>query len=217
MNDEGSVAQIRARTNYFPNLVPSVPDSYHRLMDGTLLDIGGRSWRCISGYGHAPEHIALYCEDLALLIGGDMMLPRISTNVSVYEQEPEADALKLFLDSIDKFKPLPLDTLTLPAHGKPFTGLHVRIEQLHTHHRERLAEVMQACEAGPQRSGCGAGTVQARTGLAPDDFCHGRGGGALASAVVPEKTTPHSGRRWCVPIQPGGLSHLFTKAARSGL
>jgi hypothetical protein len=26
----------------------------------------------------------------------------------------------------------------------------VRIEQLHTHHRERLAEVMQACAAGPQ-------------------------------------------------------------------
>ena len=150
MNDEGSVEQVRARTNYFPNLVPSVPDRYHRLMDGTVLEIGGRHWRCISGYGHAPEHIALYCEDLAVLIGGDMMLPRISTNVSVYEQEPEADALKLFLDSIDKFKPLPTHTLTLPAHGKPFTGLHVRIEQLHTHHRERLAEVMQACEAGPQ-------------------------------------------------------------------
>ena len=39
MNDEGSVDQVRARTNYFPNLVPSVPDSYHRLMDGTVLEL----------------------------------------------------------------------------------------------------------------------------------------------------------------------------------
>ena len=145
LNDAESVASIRARTNYFPSLVPSMPESYHRMMDGSVLHIGGRSWRCISGYGHAPEHIALYCDELQVLIGGDMMLPRISTNVSVYEQEPEANALKLFLDSIDKFRPLPEATLTLPAHGKPFTGLHTRITQLHDHHRDRINEVMQAC------------------------------------------------------------------------
>ena len=145
LNDPESVASIRARTNYFPSLVPSMPESYHRMMDGTVLHIGGRTWRCISGYGHAPEHIALYCDALQVLIGGDMMLPRISTNVSVYEQEPEANALKLFLDSIDKFRTLPEDTLTLPAHGKPFTGLHTRITQLHDHHRERINEVMHAC------------------------------------------------------------------------
>ena len=147
LNDPESVAKIRARTNYFPSLVPSMPESYHRMMDGTVLHIGGRTWRCISGYGHAPEHIALYCDELQVLIGGDMMLPRISTNVSVYEQESEANALKLFLDSIDKFRALPEATLTLPAHGKPFTGLHTRITQLHDHHRERINEVMQACAA----------------------------------------------------------------------
>ena len=74
-----------------------------------------------------------------------MMLPRISTNVSVSEVEPEANALRQFLDSIDKFLALPSDTLTLPSHGKPFTGLHIRIRQLHQHHRDRLAEVMQLC------------------------------------------------------------------------
>ena len=111
--------------------------------------IGERDWTCISGYGHAPEHIALFTEDGNVLIGGDMMLPRISTNVSVYESEPEADSLRLFLESIDKFADLPPDTLTLPSHGKPFRGLHERIRQLHDHHRDRLAEVMQACTARP--------------------------------------------------------------------
>ncbi|OYU44187.1 MAG: Zn-dependent hydrolase [Burkholderiales bacterium PBB4] len=149
LNDPETIRQIRARTNYFPSLVPSVPEDYHRLLDGKVFDIGGRSWRCISGYGHAPEHMALYCDGLNVLIGGDMMLPRISTNVSVYEQEPEANSLVLFLNSIDKFKSLPEDTLVLPSHGKPFTGLHTRIQQLHEHHRDRLAEVMDACSARP--------------------------------------------------------------------
>ena len=119
------------------------------MQDGDLLSIGQQSWRCISGYGHSPEHISLYCETLGVLIGGDMMLPRISTNVSVYEQEPEANALQLFLDSIDRFASLNANTLTLPSHGKPFTGLHERIRQLHEHHRERLDEVMEACTAKP--------------------------------------------------------------------
>jgi glyoxylase-like metal-dependent hydrolase (beta-lactamase superfamily II) len=111
--------------------------------------IGARPWTCISGYGHAPEHISLYCAELGVLIGGDMMLPRISTNVSVFDIEPEANPLQLFLQSIDKFGHLPADTLTLPSHGKPFTGLHQRIAQLHAHHRDRLAEVMQACAEKP--------------------------------------------------------------------
>ncbi len=149
MSNPDDLAQIRARTNYFTNLVPAVPRSFNRMQDGDVLQIGGHDWACISGYGHAPEHIALHCGARKILIGGDMMLPRISTNVSVHDNEPEANPLKQFLDSIDKFQWLAPDTLTLPAHGKPFTGLHVRIRQLHDHHNDRLAEVMQACEAKP--------------------------------------------------------------------
>lgn len=149
--DPEALDKIRGRSSYYVNLVPSVPRSYVRMQDGDQLRIGGRKWRCISGYGHAPEHIALACEADKLLIGGDMMLPRISTNVSVYDGEPEANALQQFLDSLDKFLPLAEDTLTFPAHGKPFKGLHVRVAQLHAHHREHLARVMQACASeGPR-------------------------------------------------------------------
>jgi glyoxylase-like metal-dependent hydrolase (beta-lactamase superfamily II) len=126
-----------------------MPGQYRRMQDGDTLTVGGRPWKCISGYGHTPEHISLYCTELGLLIGGDMMLPRISTNVSVYDQEPEANPLRQFLDSIDRFGPLDADTLTLPSHGKPFTGLHRRIQQLHEHHAERLNEVLAACAEQP--------------------------------------------------------------------
>jgi glyoxylase-like metal-dependent hydrolase (beta-lactamase superfamily II) len=149
LSDPESLAKIRGRASYYPSLVPSVPSEYRRLYDGLLVPIGGHHWRCISGYGHAPEHMALHCEALGVLISGDMVLPRISTNVSVYDQEPEADSLTLFLDSLEKYLPLPTTTLVLPSHGKPFTGLHERIQQLKDHHRDRLAEVRQACGEKP--------------------------------------------------------------------
>ena len=153
--DPDSLDKIRARSNYFPTLVPSVPRQFRRMMDGDTLRIGGQTWNCISGHGHAPEHIALHCAELRVLIGGDMMLPRISTNVSVYDIEPESNPLKQFLESIDKFRALDPDTLTLPSHGKPFTGLYQRIAQLHAHHRDRLAEVLEACA----QSACSAADV----------------------------------------------------------
>ncbi|MBI3229074.1 MAG: MBL fold metallo-hydrolase [Burkholderiales bacterium] len=105
-------------------------------------------WRTICGFGHSPEHVALYCEALKMLISGDMVLPRISTNISVFALEPEANPLQLYLDSLHYFDNLPEDTLVLPSHGKPFIGLHARIAQLREHHAQRLAEVEQMCVTG---------------------------------------------------------------------
>ena len=109
--------------------------------------IGEHSWRVITGFGHSPEHASLYCEALKVLISGDMVLPRISTNVSVFAVEPEGNPLQQYLDSLGKFADLPDDTLVLPSHGKPFRGLHTRIAQLRAHHDARLAEVRRRLRA----------------------------------------------------------------------
>ena len=145
--DPALLAQMQSRKNYYPTLVPAVPLAYTRMQDGQLVAIGDHEWRVITGFGHAPEHASLYCAGLNVLISGDMVLPRISTNVSVFAVEPEANPLTLYLDSLDKFSDLPDDVLVLPSHGKPFIGLHTRIAQLKQHHAERLAEVMDACRA----------------------------------------------------------------------
>jgi glyoxylase-like metal-dependent hydrolase (beta-lactamase superfamily II) len=139
------LAQMQTRRNYFPSLVPAVPQSYTRMQDGQQIAIGAQHWRVITGFGHSPEHAALYCEALGVLISGDMVLPRISTNVSVFAVEPEGNPLQLYLDSLAKFDALPADTLVLPSHGRPFRGLHTRIAQLRAHHVARLAEVVDAC------------------------------------------------------------------------
>ena len=154
--DANAIAQIRERAGLFASMVPRMPAAYRRLMDADLVPAGsteapaGRHpWRCIAGYGHAPEHIALYNQALGVLISGDMLLPRISTNISVSHHEPEADPLAMFLASLDRLRELPADTLVLPSHGKPFQGLHARIDQLFAHHADRLAEVLTACRQTP--------------------------------------------------------------------
>lgn len=149
LQGEESLNKIRQRSNYYPTMVPALPASYRRMMDGDVLHIGGNKWVCHAGYGHAPEHIALHCPALKVLISGDMVLPRISTNVSVIDLEPEANPLPLYLNSVESMKALPEDALVLPSHGKPFEGLHTRIQQLQTHHDDRLAEVIDACTAAP--------------------------------------------------------------------
>ncbi|HJV61098.1 MAG TPA: MBL fold metallo-hydrolase [Albitalea sp.] len=150
LTDPASVEKIKARSNYYASMVPQVPKRFRRLLAGDTLRIGEHDWSCHVGYGHAPEHISLHCPSLGLLVSGDMVLPRISTNVSVIDLEPEANPLPLYLASIARLRALPADTLVLPSHGRPFRGLHRRIEQLEAHHDERFAELLQACRTGPR-------------------------------------------------------------------
>jgi glyoxylase-like metal-dependent hydrolase (beta-lactamase superfamily II) len=147
--DPEALDKVRARRNYYSSMVPSVPSAFRRLMDGQRLAIGQADWQAIAGFGHAPEHIALHSASQGVLISGDMVLPRISTNVSVIDIEPEADPLALYLASIQRLRALPPDTLVLPSHGKPFVGLHQRIDQLKGHHDDRLAEALAACRERP--------------------------------------------------------------------
>lgn len=153
MHDPEMVAKVAQRKSYYPSMVPTVPQAYRRLQDQQTVQIGQRPWRVITGFGHAPEHVTLYsagtAANLPLLISGDMVLPRISTNVSVFAIEPESNPVQQYLDSLKKYGDLSPQTLVLPSHGKPFRGLHTRINQLQQHHHERLTEVLTAC-ATPQ-------------------------------------------------------------------
>ena len=141
-----SLKKMIARGNNYRLVVPEFPHRYRRIMDGDELRIGGRGWRVIMGYGHAPEHAALYCSELGVLISGDMVLPKISPNISVWPIDPDGNPLKQYLDSLERYAGLPNDTLVLPSHGLPFRGLRERIEQLEEHHLQRFEVLHEACE-----------------------------------------------------------------------
>lgn len=140
---------IEAREHLYPRGVPTVPRAHQRMRDRDLIRIGAHTWRVIVGHGHSPEHASLHCEKLGVFIAGDMLLPRISTNVSVWPAEPEADPVGDFLDSLTHYAALQAHTLVLPSHGLPFYGLHARVEALREHHRGRLERLLKAC-ATPQ-------------------------------------------------------------------
>jgi glyoxylase-like metal-dependent hydrolase (beta-lactamase superfamily II) len=136
---EDALTHYRERFGGFGKAVYTLPDSYHRVAEGETLSIGAHSWRAVIGRGHSPEHLCLYSPQLRLLISGDQVLPRITSNVSVYPTEPDANPLRDWLESLAAIKrQVPDDVLVLPSHNEPFRGLHARLDVLISGHEERL-------------------------------------------------------------------------------
>ncbi|WP_051785882.1 MBL fold metallo-hydrolase [Endozoicomonas numazuensis] len=144
--DESAMEHLRKGTSGISKMVEPLPGSFRRLENGQTLVIGEQEWRIIVGYGHSPEHACLYCESLNILISGDQVLPKITPNISVNSTEPEADALKVFLETLEQLKQLPEDTLTLPAHNDPFLGLHTRLQAMIDHHQENVDRLAELCK-----------------------------------------------------------------------
>lgn len=149
--DAERLAKFEKRGSGYRKAMPALPDYYQRIKAGDVLTVDGREWRIIIGHGHAPEHMSLYCAELGVLISGDMLLPRISTNISVFAATPDADALGWYLESLDELAGnIPEKTLVLPSHGLPFYGVQDRVAALHAHHADRLRALESSCEQAPQ-------------------------------------------------------------------
>ena len=150
--DEDALENYKARFGGFGKAIYQLPDSFRRLNDGEEFQIGGRTWRIVPGNGHSPDHACLYCPELKLLISGDQVLPRISSNVSVHPTEPDADPLSDWMSSCAKVKAaVPDDVLVLPAHNDPFHGLHARLDHLINGHERSLRRLQKAL-AEPKRA-----------------------------------------------------------------
>ena len=150
--DEEALETYRARFGGFGRALHALPDSFQRLSDGDEIEIGGRIWQVVVGSGHSPEHACLWQPDLDVIITGDQVLPRISSNVSVFPTEPDADPLTDWLASLARIKArVPEDVLVLPAHNEPFYGLHARIDHLIAGHERGLVRLQEMlCE--PKRA-----------------------------------------------------------------
>jgi glyoxylase-like metal-dependent hydrolase (beta-lactamase superfamily II) len=144
-SDDQITAEQAKGWGRFAKVIFPLPPSYLRMMDGDILNFGGHEWRVVVGSGHSPEHACLWNEAAGVLVSGDQVLPRISSNVSVNLSEPEANPLKDWLDSIDMLlEKLPDDLIVCPAHGEPFRGLHTRLRALRDEHHMRLDRLAEA-------------------------------------------------------------------------
>ncbi len=146
------IISFQKRFGRFGMVVSDLSDSYRRLQHGDRIDIGDHTWEVLVGRGHSPEHATLFNRKLNCVISGDQILPTISSNVSVWPTEPQADPLGDWFDTLRDFKRyLPADVLVLPAHGKPFRGAHVRLDELIAEHETGLDKLIDLC-AQPRRA-----------------------------------------------------------------
>ncbi len=176
----------------FARAVSRLPSSHVRLDDGAHVPIGKRIWQVLTGGGHTPEHACLVDHHNGVIIAGDQILPRITSNVSLMDIEPDADPLGEWLRSIAKFHAaLPPDMLVLPAHGEPFTGVHVRLDKLASGHHMQLDALEEALRKKEMRAVDTFGLLFAR---AIDDSVSGR---ATGEAQAHLRHLERTGRAKC--------------------
>ena len=148
------IERYRAEFGRFGKAVSPLPQSYARLSDGDVLTIGADDWTVVVGSGHSPEHVCLWRRSDDVFIAGDQILPRISSNVSVWPTEPLQDPLDDWMQSLDRLEALlPEATFVLPSHGEPFYGVGERLRALRRGHEvslkrleRRLAEPRRAID-----------------------------------------------------------------------
>jgi glyoxylase-like metal-dependent hydrolase (beta-lactamase superfamily II) len=142
--NDAQLELYRSRFGGFGRGLQALPEAFERLADGDVLSINGEAWRVIVGCGHSPEHACLLRESDHVFISGDQVLPRITSNVSVWPTEPRADPLGDWLNSLAKLeREVPADALVLPAHGEPFRGVHERLRYLAQGHERGLTRLLR--------------------------------------------------------------------------
>lgn len=150
-DERGAGEPRRHSRNEYLNRVTPLPLEFLRLVMADVIEIGTRSFRVMTGEGHAQEQVMLYCEDEKLLFSADQVIERISPNISVFEGDPHGDPLGHFLRSLRLMRSeLPDDVLVLSGHRRPFYGLHSRCAELEVHHEERCDLIRDACATAPR-------------------------------------------------------------------
>ena len=142
---ETDIATYRDLGNDYRGLVTPIPVTYSRITKETEFRIGDRLWRPIFGSGHSPDHVTLHCERDRLLLGGDMLLPRITPIIAVWWQEPDGNPLSDYLAFLGTLGNVADDVLVLPSHNRPYREIRTRITDLGRHHAMRLELTCTAC------------------------------------------------------------------------
>jgi len=120
--------------------------SFIYLEDGDTLSMGDYHFKCVETPGHTNGHMCLYEPQSKVFMAGDHLLNEITPGIHGFTHE---NPLKDYLSSLDKVAALDV-RLVLPGHGSVFGNRKGRIEDLKTHHEERVREVISILEESPK-------------------------------------------------------------------
>jgi glyoxylase-like metal-dependent hydrolase (beta-lactamase superfamily II) len=139
-------ARLLGAGHDYLRMLTGLPRTFRRLIAGETIVIGGRHWQILTGGGHSPEQVMLYCSADRLFLAADQIMVRISPNISVQAMDPEGDPLGIYLRSLDHLRATVVDdALVLPGHHLPFYGLRQRADELLRHHDSRCMAILEAC------------------------------------------------------------------------
>jgi len=136
----------RNRYVFKSDVKPMHIDRY--LADGEKFTLDDLELEAIWTPGHSYEHICILNQGDRILFSGDHVLPKITSHVALYSYR-DHDPLSEYLSSLEKVQDLDVDTI-LPGHEWVFNDLKPRVQQLKVHHRNRLDEMKETLEDGPQ-------------------------------------------------------------------
>jgi len=171
VDDEMLEHLINRRMGY-KKIVHTPPTTVRHVHPGDTITLAGRTWQVIGGYGHSPEHASLYNADDKIFIGGDMVLPDITPNISYFPgNTPGHDPVSGYMETLTRIRAtVPDDVIVLPSHGAPFKGLHTRIDEIMRHHDRRLAKLDDVLGQGPQTGYAAMQGLFAHRALKPGDI-----------------------------------------------
>jgi glyoxylase-like metal-dependent hydrolase (beta-lactamase superfamily II) len=123
------------------------------LRDGEGLRLRDRTLRIFHRPGHSPSDTIFWDEEREILIAGDHLLGRISSNPLVSRPldgppEPRPRALLQYIDSLRATREMPA-RLILPGHGDPVLEHAELIDERLRMHRRRAARVHQILGGKP--------------------------------------------------------------------
>ena len=124
------------------------------LAEGDEIGAGGRRWRVHERPGHSPTDTVLATD--GLLLGGDHLLERISSNpiahVPIGAADPAALAaspdrprtLMTYAESLRATAAADRGELVLPGHGDPFRGAADLVDKRLAMHERRAQKILEA-------------------------------------------------------------------------
>ena len=133
--------ELQAALNQHPGhkFSPGSIPELSMLDEGDSIRIGDFNFSCISTPGHSPGHICLYEREKRFLISGDHVLGDITPNIQCWSDSQ--NPLEDYLENLNKVRSLDIE-LMLPGHRSLITEPIKRVDEIKTHHRKRLDEVL---------------------------------------------------------------------------
>ncbi|MBG9988290.1 MBL fold metallo-hydrolase [Aerococcaceae bacterium DSM 111176] len=122
------------------------PIKFITLQPGDTFEVGQYSFEVMDLIGHTPGHIGFYEPNHKVLLGGDTVLDPMTPNIT-YWGANYPNILRSYITTLYKIKQLDLSTI-LPTHRRVIERPNDRIDEIITHHQERLQEIVDMMQAG---------------------------------------------------------------------